>query len=100
LSQARKEAQMHAVVARVSFDPSRHEEAVAALQSMVIPRVGQAPGVVAGYWWHEDDGHGIGVVVFENEDAAQAGAQAAKDNPRPDFVTFDGVEVHEIVGSI
>jgi hypothetical protein len=100
LSPARKEAEMHAVVVRVSFDPSREEEAVAGLHGLVIPRVKEAPGVVAGYWWHENGGHGVGVVVFENEGAAEVGAQAAKEGPRPDFISFDGVEVHELVGNI
>jgi hypothetical protein len=55
---------------------------------------------VAAYWWNEADGHGIGVVFFENEGAAQAGAKRAEESPRPDFVTWEGVEVHEVVGSI
>jgi hypothetical protein len=91
---------MHAVIGRVSFDPSRQDEAVAALNNMVIPRVKEAPGAVAGYWWHESDGHGIGLVVFEDEASARAGAEAAKEAPRPDFVTFEGNEVYEIVGSL
>jgi hypothetical protein len=95
-----REAQCTSAVGRVSFDPSRDEEARAGLREMVIPRVKEAPGVVAAYWWNEADGHGIGVVFFENEGAAQAGAKRAEESPRPDFVTWEGVEVHEVVGSI
>jgi hypothetical protein len=35
---------MHVAVGRVSFDPSRDEEARAGLREMVIPRVKEAPG--------------------------------------------------------
>jgi hypothetical protein len=89
---------MHAVVASVTIDPGRAEEAKAYLESNIVPRVKQAPGAVSGYWTHSSDGgHGSGMVVFESEEAARAGAEAIPNIPRPDFVTFDSIEVREVV---
>ena len=34
-----------------------------------VPGVSQAPGFVAGYWTRKDDS-GVGMVIFESEDAA------------------------------
>ena len=45
-----EERGMYAVVAQVSIESGREDEAVAYLHSDVVPRVKQAPGVVAGYW--------------------------------------------------
>jgi hypothetical protein len=37
------------------------------------------------------------MVLFESEATAQAGADMARNGPRPDFVTFDKLEVCEVV---
>jgi hypothetical protein len=74
------------------------EEARAFLESNIVPRVKETPGAVSGYWTHSSDGeHGSGMVLFETEEAARAGAEAMPNMPRPDFVTFDNVEVREVV---
>src|SRR5947208_11311215 len=89
---------MHALVVNVSLQPGHSEEGVTELETNVVPRVKQAPGVVGGYWTSSPDGaHGTSMVLFESETAAQAGAEMARNSPRPDFVTFDNVEVCEVV---
>jgi hypothetical protein len=88
---------MHAIVVRVSIsDP---EAAQKGLTEMVVPRVSQAPGFVAGYWTRADDGsNGQSMIVFESEDAARAVAERLGTNV-PDGVTFEGAEVREVVAN-
>ena len=92
---------MHALVVHVSIEPGHDEEGKAQLETNVVPRVKDTPGVVGGYWTQSADGeHGLSLVLFENEQAAKAGAEMAQNTPRPDFVTFDKVEVCEVVAQI
>ena len=92
---------MHAVVVSVSIGPGHAEEAQAHLESNVVPRVKESPGLVSGYWTRSVDGtHGSALVVFESEDNARAAAETIPNAPRPDFITFDSVEVHEVVAQI
>jgi hypothetical protein len=92
---------MHALVVQVSLEPGHDEEGRAQLETNVVPRVKQAPGVVAGYWSQSPTGdHGYSMVIFESEEAARSAADMAQNTPRPDFVTFDKVEVCEVVAQI
>ena len=88
---------MHAVVVRVSI--SDVETAQKGLEEMVVPRVSQAPGFVAGYWTRSDDGsNGQSMLVFESEDAARTAAERLGANV-PEGVTLEGSEVREVVAS-
>lgn len=88
---------MHAVVVRVSI--SDVETAQKGLEEIVVPRVKQAPGFVAGYWTRSDDGsNGRSMIVFESEDAARTAAERIGSNV-PEGVTFEGAEVREVVAS-
>lgn len=92
---------MHALVVHVSLEPGHDEEGRTELETNVVPRVKQAPGVVAGYWAQSADGErGYSMILFESEETAQAGADMARNGPRPDFVSFDKVEVCEVVAQI
>ena len=91
---------MHAVVATARVDPGRAEEATEHLQSTVVPRVKEAPGVVAGYWTRSSDGeHGTAMVLYETEDAARAGAERVP-TMAPEYVHFDSIEVREVVAQL
>jgi hypothetical protein len=84
---------MHAVVATVTI--SDREVAESHLREQVVPGVSQAPGFVAGYWTRKDDS-GLGMVVFESEDAAKAMSERVP-SMVPDVVTLENVEVREVV---
>jgi len=84
---------MHAVVVTVSI--SDHEVAESHLQEQVVPGVSQAPGFVAGYWTRKDDS-GLGMVIFESEDAAEAMRERVP-SMVPDVVTIEDIEVREVV---
>jgi hypothetical protein len=59
------------------------------------PGVSQAPGFVAGYWTRKDDS-GLGMVIFESEDAAEAMSERVP-SMAPDVVTIQDIEVREVV---
>jgi heme-degrading monooxygenase HmoA len=91
---------MHAVVAQVSIQSGHEEESLEHLRTNVVPRVKQAPGVVAGYWLGPKDGHGMAVTIWDSEEAARNSIEMARNAPRPDSVTFDGFEVREVIGNV
>src|SRR5439155_13329197 len=62
-----KEAIMHAVVVTVTLQPGREQESADHLNANVIPRVKEAPGLVAGYWAQLSGAHGSSMVIFETE---------------------------------
>jgi hypothetical protein len=86
---------MYAVVVRVTVNDA--ERAQKELQNQVLPTVSQAPGFVAGYWTRSGD-TGLSMVVFDSEDAARQMADRVPQTV-PEFVTFEGVEVREVVAS-
>jgi hypothetical protein len=83
---------VHAVVAQVTINDDTGA-AESHLRERVVPGVTQAPGFVAGYWTRKQS-RGVGMVVFESEDAAQAMVERFP-SMVPDMVTLEGVEVLE-----
>jgi heme-degrading monooxygenase HmoA len=86
---------MHATVVHVTINDE--DPAIAALRDQVVPGVSQAPGFVTGYWTRKGN-TGLSMVVWESEEAANAGANMAK-QVAPESVTVDNVEVREVVAS-
>jgi hypothetical protein len=89
---------MHAVVVRATIGDA--EIAQKGLQEQVVPRVSNAPGLVAAYWTRSDDKtNGVSMIVFESEEAARAAAEMIGNTPPPETVTLDNVEVREVVAN-
>jgi hypothetical protein len=86
---------VHAVVVTVSLGD--REAAESHLREQVVPGVSQSPGFVAGYWTRKDDS-GLGMVIFESEDAAEAMRDRVP-SMVPDVVTLENVEVREVVAN-
>jgi hypothetical protein len=85
---------VHAVVVQVTIkDDTGAAESY--LREQVVPGVSQAPGFVAGYWTRKES-RGVGMVVFESEDAARATGERVP-SMVPDMVTLEEVEVLEVV---
>ena len=61
----------------------------------MVPGVSQAPGFVAGYWTRHES-RGVGMIVFESEEAAQAMGERFP-SMVPDMVSLEQVEVLEVV---
>lgn len=88
---------MHAVVVSVTIND--FDQARGMLQEQIVPQVKQAPGFVAGYWV-AFDGHqsGKSVIAFESEEQAQNAAKMVG-QAENQGVTFDSIEVGEVVAS-
>jgi hypothetical protein len=84
---------MHAVVLNVTIHD--REAGTRALHDQVVPRSKQARGFVAGYWLAMSGGKGLSVLLFETQDAARTMAEYAQ--PPGDFISFDSLEVAEVV---
>jgi hypothetical protein len=91
---------MHAVVGAVSVQAGREDEALEFLKTNVLPMVKQAPGIIAGYWLAPKGGHGFGITLFESEEAAREAAEMAQKGPRPDYVTWDSIDVQEVIAQV
>ena len=90
---------MHAVVVTVEIDTGRTDEAIRLLNTFTVPTVKQAPGFVSGTWVRSVDGaHGQSLILFESEDAANAGARRAAEGPPPGApVRFLSADVFEVL---
>jgi hypothetical protein len=89
---------VYAMVTNVRIDGSPNETAQQ-INERVIPAVKEL-GAVAGYWARSGDGtRGGSMVIFETEEAAQAAADTIRDRA-PDNVTFEWVEVREIIAQL
>jgi hypothetical protein len=91
---------MYAIVGKVNIEAGREDEATEYLKTNVLPLVKQAPGIIAGYWLATEAGHGFGITIYESEEAARAAAEMAKNGPRPDYVTWDSIEVREVIAQV
>jgi hypothetical protein len=90
---------MHAVVGNVTIND--FERGLPLLRDEVVPRVKQTPGLVNAYWLRSQDNHGMSVIVFESEEAAQALARVIEsEGPGTDAVTLNRVEVREVVAHL
>jgi hypothetical protein len=85
---------VHAVVVQVTIKDDTGA-AESHLREQVVPGVSQAPGFVAGYWTRSKS-RGVGMVVFESEDAARAMGERVP-SMVPDMVTLEEAEVLEVV---
>ena len=70
------------------------------LHSQVIPGVKQSPGFVHGTWSADREaGRGIGFVVFDTRENAEAAQQfMLTQGPLPPGVTFDSAAIYEVQG--
>ena len=87
---------MNAVVVRSTVHDA--EEGRKFLREQGIPRLRQAPGLVAAQWVKLDSGNGTAMLTFESAEAAQAAAEQLKTNPPPESaVTINSVELGEVI---
>ncbi|HLJ08211.1 MAG TPA: hypothetical protein VKX24_06710 [Acidimicrobiia bacterium] len=68
----------HAVVMQVKLPRGDDQAEERMLKEQVIPHARTQAGFQKGMWMRSDDETGMGVVVFDNEDNAQAAMAALK----------------------
>ena len=95
---------MHALVVRAAIHSADRTREV--LKSRVVPLASGAPGFKAGYWtWPTGTGEleVLAMIIFDSEENARAAGDRVSANfsqlENRDDVTFDGVEVREVVAS-
>jgi hypothetical protein len=91
---------MYAVIGTVSIQAGREDEAAEHLKTIVVPMIKQAPGVIAGYFAAPQDGKAVGFTLYETEDNARAAVEAARNAPLPEGVSFDSIDVREVVAQL
>jgi hypothetical protein len=101
LQTSEKEAEMHALLVRVTIHNADRTRDV--LNNQVVPQVSGAPGFKTGYWTWSTGGelNGLSLIMFDSEENARAAGDrvSAIAAAAPDDVTLDGVEVREVVAS-
>ncbi len=85
---------MHAIAIRVTLKD--REKAEAKLREEIVPKVSGAPDFVAGYWTNPGGDKGIAMIVFESEEAATNVMNMIRETPN-EYVTFDGIEIAEVI---
>ena len=95
---------MYAVFTEVNADESHIEAGREFLPQRAAPMARQG-GAKAGFWLAPQNGRGVAVVVFENEEEARTAAAMFQvgEPPMPDApkgVTVKTVEVREVLASI
>ena len=90
-----------AIVVNVSFKPGFEESANKMLEAEVVPGAKSAPGFVAGYWMHSDDGRtGTSVELLDSPANAEAEmARRSTEMPPESPVTIDSAAILSIVAS-
>jgi hypothetical protein len=82
------------------IDVNRADEAVALLNSGLLPGLSQAPGFVRATFARSAAGIGHSMVVFETEDAARAVAETAADRlPADGPIKLISLDVCEVTAS-
>ena len=90
---------MYALAVNVQIDQGKEDEAIKELHENVVPRVKQAPGLVAAYWMDPQNGYGYALLIFESEEAANGAKQMAESSPQPEFVKMNPPQVMEVIAS-
>jgi hypothetical protein len=89
---------MFGVLVKVSIEEGRSDEAVKVLNEMIVPRVKASDGFVSGQWIHSiDQTWGVGLVIFNSEEAAKAGAADARQLPPGAPVEVTSAEIGKVV---
>jgi hypothetical protein len=90
---------MYGVVVTVELDPERADEARELLNTFTIPMAKQHQGFISGTWLRSTDrASGRGVILLEDEDAANGLAGRAAQGPPPGApAKFVSAEVFEVL---
>ena len=88
---------MHVALVNVTIND--REKAVEYLRSDIIPRVTQAPGFVAGYWYGDGQTKGAATIVWDSEENAEGFKKMLSEQEGPGHATIDSVETQPVVAN-
>jgi len=90
---------MHGLLVELEIEAGRAEEAIAFLTGVAVPMISQGGGFVSGTWMRSADGlHTRSLILYEDQAAADAAADRARQGPPPGAPTrFVSAEVFEVM---
>jgi hypothetical protein len=90
---------MYGLIVELEIDESQADRTVEFLHQVAVPMIKQGPGFVSGTWMRSRDGSRTrSLILFEDEDAAEAAAERARQGPPPGAPTrFISAEVFEVL---
>jgi hypothetical protein len=84
----------HAVVLQVKLAGGTDEDAQQMLRELVVPNAKAQPGFEKGIWMRSAENAGLGVVVFDTAENAEAAVSALKPPPGgPELISSTVYEV-------
>ena len=88
---------MYAVVVREIGQREAIEGSVELLESSLMPRVRQAPGIVSASFLSDGEGATLNILVFESEEAARAALELTRNAPRPGFLELKSAGIYRVL---
>ena len=88
---------MYAVVVRETGQREAIEGSAEILETNLLPRVREAPGVVSASFMSDGQGATLNVMVFETEEAARAALQLTRNAPRPGFLQLESADLYLVL---
>ena len=88
---------MYAVVVREIGQREAIEGSVELLESSLMPRVRQAPGIVSASFLSDGEGATLNILVFESEEAARAALELTRNAPRPGFLELKSADLYRVL---
>ena len=90
---------MHGLVVELELDAAQGDRAIEFLHRVAVPMIKQGAGFVSGTWMRSLDGERTrSVIIYEDQQAADAAAERARQGPPPGAPTrFVSAEVFEVM---
>ena len=88
---------MHAVVVRERGLADQINTSGHHVETNVLPRVRQVPGIVSGFWMTDTAGETLNVLVFNSEDAARSALEPARTAPRPPSMQVESAHLYDVL---
>ena len=90
---------MYGLVVELEIAEAQGERAIEFLHNVALPMITQGAGFVSGTWMRSRDGHRTrSVIIYEDEQAAEAASERARQGPPPGAPTrFVSAEVFEVM---
>ena len=91
---------MYAVVVRETGEREAIEGSGELLETSLLPRVRQAPGIVSASFMSDGQGATLNVLVFDSEEAARAALQITRIAPRPGFLELESADLYLVLAHV
>jgi hypothetical protein len=93
------EVVVYGLLVELEIEAGREDEAIGFLNQVAVPMISQGDGFVSGTWMRSLDGlHTRSVILYDDQAAADAAAERARQGPPPGAPTrFISADVFEVM---